>query len=81
MFEPMGGSAPKYTGKEVVSPLAAISACQLMLEILGEEKAAQEVEKGVMKAVRQDVKSLTAGKMGYSASEVGDLVVKYILEK
>jgi len=81
MFEPMGGSTPKYTGKGIVSPLAAISACQLMLEILGEEKAAKEVEKGIMKVVNQDVKSLTAGKMGHSTSEVGDLVVKYILEK
>src|SRR5512139_826833 len=81
MFEPMGGSAPKYTGKGVVSPLAAISACQLMLEILGEEKASGEVEKAIMKVVNQDVKSLTAGKMGYSTSEVGDLVVKYIFGK
>jgi 3-isopropylmalate dehydrogenase len=81
MFEPMGGSTPKYTGKGVVSPLAAISACQLMLEILGEEKAAGDVEKAVMKVAQQDVKSLTAGKMGYSTSEVGDLVVKYILGK
>jgi 3-isopropylmalate dehydrogenase len=80
MFEPMGGSAPKYTGKGIVSPLAAISACQLMLEVLGEEKAAGEVEKAIMKVVNQDVKSLTAGKMGYSTSEVGDLVVKYILK-
>jgi 3-isopropylmalate dehydrogenase len=46
-----------------------------MLEILGEEKAAGEVEKAIMKAVNQDVKSLTAGKMGYSTAEVGDLVV------
>jgi len=30
--------------------------------------------------VRQDVKSLNAGKMGYSTSQVGDLVVKYILK-
>ena len=51
MFEPMGGSAPKYTGKGVVSPLAAISACQLMLEILGEEKAAQGIEQAIMKVV------------------------------
>jgi 3-isopropylmalate dehydrogenase len=79
MFEPMGGSAPKYTGKGVVSPLAAISACQMMLENLGEEKAAKKIEEAIMKVVRIDVKSLTAGKMGYSTSEVGDLVVKYIL--
>jgi 3-isopropylmalate dehydrogenase len=78
MFEPMGGSAPKYMGKGVVSPLAAISACQLMLEVLGEGRAAKGIEEAIMKVVRRDVKNLTAGKMGYSTSEVGDLVVKYI---
>jgi 3-isopropylmalate dehydrogenase len=80
MFEPMGGSAPKYTGKGVVSPLAAISACQMMLEHLGEEEAARKIEGAIMKVVRHDVKSLTAGKMGYTTSEIGDLVVKYIIE-
>jgi 3-isopropylmalate dehydrogenase len=81
MFEPMGGSAPKYTGKGVVSPLAAISACQMMLENLGEEKGAQDIEEGIKKVVSRDVKSLTAGKMEYTTSEVGDLVVKYILKE
>jgi len=80
MFEPMGGSAPKYTGKGVVSPLAAIGACQMMLENLGEGKGAKKVEEAIMKVVRNDVKSLTAGKMGYATSEVGDLVVKYLTE-
>jgi 3-isopropylmalate dehydrogenase len=80
MFEPMGGSAPKYTGKGVVSPLAAISACQMMMENLGEANAAQDIEKAIMKVVKQDVKSLSAGKMGHSTSQVGDLVVKYIKE-
>jgi len=80
MFEPMGGSAPKYTGKGVVSPLAAIAACQMMLENLGEANAAQEIEEAIMKVVKQDVKSLNAGKMGHSTSEVGDLVVKYIIK-
>ena len=81
MFEPIGGSAPKYTGMGVVSPLAAISACQMMLDHLGEGKAAREIEEAIMKVIKQDVKSLNAGKMGYSTSEVGDLVVRYILEK
>ena len=40
MFEPIGGSAPKYTGKNVINPLAAICAGAMMLEHLGEEKAA-----------------------------------------
>jgi 3-isopropylmalate dehydrogenase len=78
MFEPMGGSAPKYTGKGVVSPLAAIGACQMMLENLGEEEAARAIEKAIMKVLKNDVKSLTAGKMGYATSQVGDLVVRYL---
>ncbi len=81
MFEPIGGSAPKYTGMGVVSPLAAISACQMMLEHLGEGRAARGIEEAVMKVVERDVKSLTAGKMGYTTSQVGDLVVEYILGK
>ena len=80
MFEPIGGSAPKYTGQGVVSPLAAIAACQMMLEHLGEEKAARGIEEAIMKVVQRDVKSLSAGKMGYSTSEVGDLVVRYVNE-
>ena len=78
MFEPIGGSAPKYTGKNVINPLAAISALSMMLEFLGEEKAGLAVEEAVIKIVREELKSLSAGKMGYSTSEVGDLVVKYL---
>jgi 3-isopropylmalate dehydrogenase len=78
MFEPIGGSAPKYTGMGVVSPLAAIAAGQMMLEHLGEEKAAKRIEEAIMKVVAHDVKSVNAGKMGHTTSEVGDLVVKYL---
>jgi 3-isopropylmalate dehydrogenase len=81
MFEPIGGSAPKYTGQGIVSPLAAIAACQMMLEHLGEERVGRGIEEAVMKVVGRDVKSLNAGKMGHTTSEVGDLVVKYILER
>jgi 3-isopropylmalate dehydrogenase len=77
MFEPIGGSAPKYTGKDVINPLAAISAVMMMLENLGEDKAADAVEKSIMK-VTPKMKSMSAGKMGYSTQEVGDLVVKYL---
>jgi 3-isopropylmalate dehydrogenase len=75
MFEPIGGSAPKYTGKNVINPLAAICACGMMLENLGEAKAAEAVEKAVIKVVSEKLKSLAAGKMGYSTQEAGDLVV------
>ena len=75
MFEPIGGSAPKYTGKNVINPLAAICALSMLLDEIGEEKAAKMVESSVMK-VTTKLKSLSAGRMGYSTAEVGDLVVK-----
>ena len=76
MFEPIGGSAPKYTGKNVINPMAAICALSMMLEELGEGEAAKAVETSVIKVAREKLKSLGAGKMGYSTTEVGDLVVK-----
>ena len=76
MFEPIGGSAPKYTGKNVINPLAAICAGGMMLEYLGEEKAAGMLEESVMKVTGEKLKSLSAGKMGYSTTEVGDLVAQ-----
>ena len=78
MFEPIGGSAPKYTGKGVINPLAAICAAQMMLQTLGEQKAADAVEKAVMFVTANKIKSLQAGKMGYSTSEVGDLVAREV---
>jgi 3-isopropylmalate dehydrogenase len=80
MFEPIGGSAPKYTGLNVINPLAAIAAIQMMLDHLGETEAAQRVENAIKKVVSRDVKNLSAGKMGHSTTEVGDLVAKYIAE-
>jgi len=78
MFEPIGGSAPKYTGKNVINPLAAICAVAMLLDNLREEKCAKAVEDAVIKVVNTKLKSLAAGKMGYSTQEVGDLVVKYL---
>lgn len=77
MFEPIGGSAPKYTGKNVINPLAAICALSMLLDEIGEEKAAQMVENSVMK-ITTKLKSMAAGRMGYSTTEVGDLVVKHL---
>lgn len=78
MFEPIGGSAPKYTGLNVINPLAAIAAMQMMLEHLGENAAAVRVESAIRKVVAKDLKSMSAGKMGYSTSQVGDLVADHI---
>ncbi len=76
MFEPIGGSAPKYTGKGIINPLAAVCALSMMLDTLGETEAAKSVEDAVKVVTGTKVKSLSAGKMGYSTSEVGDLVVE-----
>jgi len=76
MFEPIGGSAPKYTGKGVINPLAAIGAVQMLLAQIGEDKASQAIEKAIMYVTANKLKSLSAGKMGYSTAEVGDLVVE-----
>lgn len=78
MFEPIGGSAPKYTGKNLINPLAAICAGAMMLETLGEIEAANAVEAAVKAVTGTKIKSLSAGKMGYTTSEVGDLVVGYV---
>jgi 3-isopropylmalate dehydrogenase len=78
MFEPIGGSAPKYAGKNVINPLAAVAAVAMLLDNLGEEDASWRVEDAVRKVVAGDLKSLAAGQMGYSTAEVGDLVVRYI---
>jgi 3-isopropylmalate dehydrogenase len=74
MFEPIGGSAPKYTGQNVINPLAAICAGQMMLDFLGESTAARAIENAVIKVTREKVKSLAAGKMGYSTTQLGDMV-------
>ncbi len=80
MFEPIGGSAPKYKDKNVINPLAAICAGGIMLEHLGEEKAGRMVEHAVMRVTENHIQSLAAGQMGHSTSEVGDLVVQYVQE-
>ena len=78
MFEPIGGSAPKYTGKNMINPIAAISAAQIMLETLGESTAASMIEKSIIRVLRDDIKDVAAGKMGFTTQQVGDLIVKYI---
>jgi len=78
MFEPIGGSAPKYTGMNSINPLAAICSAAMMLETLGETEAASAIENAVKDVTAHKIKSLSAGKMGYSTSEVGDLVAERV---
>jgi 3-isopropylmalate dehydrogenase len=79
MFEPIGGSAPKYTGQNVICPLAAIAAAQMLVADLGEERAADRMEQAIIAALASGkIKSLNAGRMGLSTSEMGDLVASYV---
>ncbi|MGB4223478.1 MAG: 3-isopropylmalate dehydrogenase [Syntrophorhabdus sp.] len=81
MFEPMGGSAPKYTGKNMINPLAAILAGAMMLEFLDQQAAADSIEIAVQKALKNNVRSLDAGKMGMGTKELGDLIVQNIVDQ
>ncbi len=75
MFEPIGGTAPDHTGKGTINPLAAIGAVGMLLTELGEADAAARVDAGIRFACSK-MASMRAGQMGYSTSEVGDLVVE-----
>ena len=79
MFEPIGGSAPRYTGQNVINPLAAICAVGMMLDELGQHDAAEAVEAAVM-SVTPKMRSMSAGRMGYSTSEVGDMVAAAVAQ-
>jgi len=77
MFEPIGGSAPKYTGKNMINPVAAVSAAQMMLDFLQEEEASRALEKAIVSTLGK-LKSMSAGHMGYTTSEVGDLIAEAV---
>jgi len=76
MFEPIHGSAPKYKGKSIANPIATILAGSMMLDCLGEVKAAKVIEDAVEEVLSEGkVRSHDLG--GDSSTEqVGDEVVK-----
>ena len=79
MFEPIHGSAPKYEGKNMINPLAAIAAAGMMLENIGEEEGAKLIDEAIKKALTcGKIKNMAAGKMGLTTSQVGDLVADLI---
>ena len=80
MFEPMGGSAPKYTGQNVINPIAAVSAMAMLLEQSGQPSAGGRVLRAVEHVTGTKMKSQAAGRMGHSTTEVGDLVVAALNE-
>ncbi|MDD2237069.1 MAG: 3-isopropylmalate dehydrogenase [Kiritimatiellae bacterium] len=80
MFEPIGGTAPLWTGKNAINPLAAICAGAMMLDSLGENEAAAVIDRAVRRATSEKLKSMEAGKMGCTTTEVGDFVAGALSE-
>jgi tartrate dehydrogenase/decarboxylase / D-malate dehydrogenase len=79
MFEPIHGSAPKYTGKNVVNPIATVWAGIMMLEQIGEKEAAEIVRRSVQ-AVLKEGKYMTKDLGGTSStSDVGNAITEKIL--
>ncbi|MDD4622236.1 MAG: 3-isopropylmalate dehydrogenase, partial [Kiritimatiellae bacterium] len=75
MFEPIGGTAPMWAGKNAINPLAAIGAGAMMLTALGEEKAGAAIEKAIA-ATTPKMKSQLADQMGFTTTQVGDMVAE-----
>lgn len=80
MFEPMGGSAPRYTGQNVINPIAAIGALGMLLTVTGEQLGQAEVAAAgarierAITATCPKMDSQSAGRMGYGTDAIGDLV-------
>ena len=77
MFEPIGGTAPDFTGKNQINPIAASGAAALMLNHLGHNKAADCLETAIQATI-QKMTSQAAAQMGYSTTQIGDLVANHI---
>ena len=81
LFEPVHGAAFDIMGKGIANPLATVSAVAMMLDHLGEQEAAQRVDKAVAKCLEQRT-VLTADLGGTaSTSEMGDEAARLIREK
>ena len=78
MFEPIHGSAPKYKNKSIANPVATILAGAMMLDSLGEVKAAKAIEDSVEEVLSEEI--VRSRDFGGNAStvEVGDEIRRKI---
>jgi len=74
MFEPVHGSAPDIAGKGYANPIATFLSVAMMLDFLGQEKAAAAIQKACQEVVA-DPKNHTRDLGGTAGtSQVGDKV-------
>ena len=76
LFEPIHGSAPKYTGRDVANPIATILAAGMMLDYLGETRGAQRVESAVEGLLRSKRIPSVGADSGLGTTQVADLVIE-----
>ena len=84
MFEPIGGSAPKYTGQNKINPVAAIASLSMLLTETGNNRgdaklvdAGRRVEEAIME-VTPKMETQAAGRMGYTTTQVGDMIAEEV---
>ncbi|SFJ48527.1 tartrate dehydrogenase/decarboxylase / D-malate dehydrogenase [Halobacillus dabanensis] len=81
MFEPIHGSAPDITGKQIANPIAQIWSAALMLEHLGREDLSAIVMKAIERVVESNT-ALTPDLKGNAKTfETGDAIVKQIYQQ
>ncbi len=84
LFEPVHGSAPKYTGQNKVNPTATILSGVLMLRYIGEREAADSLEKAVSDVLREgryvtyDLKEVKDDPSRVGTQEMADAIIKRI---
>jgi 3-isopropylmalate dehydrogenase len=77
MFEPVHGSAPKYAGKNIANPMAAILAVGMMLDYLGFPEEAAKIESLVAEAIHQDKTTRDLGG-SLGTREVGEWICSHL---
>jgi tartrate dehydrogenase/decarboxylase/D-malate dehydrogenase len=80
MFEPVHGSAPDIAGQGIANPIGTLWSAQMMLEFLGEEKAAQSLMTAIETVTA--MKCLTADLGGDATTrQFTDTVIEYLATK
>jgi len=80
MFEPIHGSAPKYTGQNVINPLAAICAAQMLLEYLGEKEAARMVDQAISDTLAAGRIPDLSVRSGLKTDQIGDMIAQAVAD-
>ena len=80
LFEPIHGSAPKYAGKDVVSPVGAIASVVLLLRHVGQEDAASALDRAIEQAFSRGLITSATTRSGVGTREQGDIIASLVRE-